>query len=48
LAVFLFFQFLSINLTENYLSRHYGLVLFCYFTSLFMFFKKERINARVK
>jgi O-antigen ligase len=48
LAVFLFFQFLSINLTENYLSRHYGLVLFCYFTSLFMFFKKERIDARVK
>jgi len=48
LGVFLFFQFLSINLTENYLSRHYGLVLFCYFTSLFMFFKKERINARVK
>jgi O-antigen ligase len=48
LGVFLFFQFLSINLTENYLSRHYGLVLFCYFTSLFMFFKKERINARVR
>ena len=48
LGIFLFFQFLSINLTENYLSRHYGLVLFCYFTSLFIFFKKERINARVK
>lgn len=46
LAIFIFFQFLIINLTENYLSRHYGLVLFCYFTSLFIFFKKEKINAR--
>lgn len=48
LGVFTFLQFLSINLTENYLSRHYGIVLFCYFTSLFIFFKKERINARVR
>ncbi|WP_405611696.1 O-antigen ligase family protein [Polaribacter sp. Asnod1-A03] len=48
LGLFIFFQILFINLTENYLSRHYGLVLFCYFTSLFIFCKKERINATIR
>lgn len=48
LALFIFAQFLFINLTENYLSRHYGIVLFSYFTALFIFFKDKEINARVK
>ncbi|WP_413774267.1 O-antigen ligase family protein [Polaribacter sp. PL03] len=48
LGIFIFIQFLSINITENYLSRHYGIVLFCYFTSLFIFFKKEKFNAATK
>jgi hypothetical protein len=50
LPLFIFFQFLIINLTENYLSRHYGIVLFSYFTSLFIFFKNEEkfINAKTK
>ncbi len=47
-GIFIFFQFLLINLTENYLSRHYGIVLFCYFTSLFIFFNKEKVNATTR
>lgn len=38
--LFIFFQFLVINFTENYFSRHYGLVLFCYFSMLFFMSNK--------
>jgi hypothetical protein len=50
LPIFILFQFLVINLTENYLGRHYGIVLFTYFTSLFIFFKEEEkhTNATTK
>ena len=48
LGLSIFLQFLFINLTENYLSRHYGIVLFCYFTCLFIFFKNEKTNAATK
>ena len=41
LGVTIFFQFLIINLTENYLSRHYGIVLFVYLTSMFIFIQKK-------
>ncbi len=41
LGLFLLMQFLLINLTENYFSRHYGVVLFTYFTSLFIFIKEK-------
>ena len=41
LGLFLFFQFLIINLTENYFSRHYGIVLFAYLISMFVFMDKK-------
>jgi len=41
LGLFLLIQFLIINLTENYFSRHFGVVLFTYFTSLFIFIKEK-------
>jgi O-antigen ligase len=41
LALALFVQFLIINLTENYFSRHYGIVLFTYLISMFIFIKKK-------
>ena len=47
LALFIFFQILIINLTENYLSRHFGIVLFSYFTSLFIFIRENK-NAETK
>jgi len=34
-------QFLLINLTENYFSRHYGIVLFTYLISMFIFIKER-------
>jgi hypothetical protein len=37
LGLIIFIQLLIINLTENYLSRHYGIVTFTYFISLFIF-----------
>ena len=43
LGLFLLMQFLIINLTENYFSRHFGVVLFAYFMSLFIF-----INDKVE
>ncbi|WP_367181491.1 O-antigen ligase family protein [uncultured Polaribacter sp.] len=44
IAIFIFFQFLIINLTENYFSRHYGIVLFTYLISMFIFIREEKIN----
>lgn len=45
LGLFLLFQFLIINLTENYFSRHYGIVLFTYLISMFVFMnKKKQLN----
>jgi hypothetical protein len=41
LGLFLFFQFLTINLTENYFSRHFGIVLFTYLISIFIFLEKR-------
>jgi len=41
LHLFVFIQFLLINLTENYLSRHYGIVLFCYFVVIFVTINKD-------
>ena len=41
LGVFLLIQFLLINLTENYFSRHYGIVLFTYLISMFIFIKER-------
>ena len=47
LGLFLLAQFLLINLTENYFSRHYGVVLFTYFTSLIIFIheKNEKLHT---
>jgi len=41
LGLFLGTQFLLINITENYFSRHYGIVLFVYFISMFIFIKER-------
>lgn len=41
LGLFLFIQFLIINVTENYFSRHYGIVLFSYITAMFIFTKEK-------
>ena len=48
LHLFVFIQFLLINLTENYLSRHYGIVLFCYFAVIFVTINKNEQNTRLK
>jgi len=42
LWLFLLIQFLIINLTENYFSRHYGIVLFTYLTSMLIFNEKRK------
>lgn len=42
LGLFLFAQFLLINVSENYFSRHYGIVLFVYVTSMFIFIKEKK------
>ncbi len=39
LALMIFFSILIINLTENYFSRHFGIISFNYFISLFLFGK---------
>ena len=41
LGLFLGAQFLLINITENYFSRHYGIVLFVYLISMFIFMKER-------
>tara|TARA_R110001592_G_scaffold83316_1_gene246712 strand:+ start:5327 stop:6541 length:1215 start_codon:yes stop_codon:yes gene_type:complete len=41
LGLFLFIQFLIINITENYFSRHYGIVLFAYLTAMFIFIQEK-------
>ena len=46
IAIFIMSQLLIINLTENFLSRHYGIVLFVYFTSIFFFLKEN--NSQYK
>ena len=42
LGLILLLQILIINLTENYFSRHYGIVLFCLITSLLIFTEVEK------
>jgi O-antigen ligase len=42
LGVVLLFQLLAINITENFLSRHYGIVLFCFLTSLIIFTEAKK------
>jgi hypothetical protein len=42
LGLFLIIQFLIINLTENYFSRHYGIVLFTYLISMLIFIEKRK------
>ena len=41
LALFIFVQLLLINVTENYFSRHYGIVLSIYLLSMFIFIKER-------
>lgn len=43
LAIIFIIQFLIINFTENFLSRHYGIIMFNYFISLFFFFNVKRL-----
>lgn len=40
LGILLLFQFLCINLTENFFYRHYGIVLFTYFITFIIFIDK--------
>lgn len=42
LALLFLFQILFVNLTENYFSRHYGIITFNYFICLFYFFNIPR------
>lgn len=44
LTVVIFIQLILINFTENYFSRHYGIVLFTYFTSMFIFINDKRLT----
>lgn len=44
LTVVIFIQLILINFTENYFSRHYGIVLFTYLTSMFIFIKEKRLT----
>jgi len=41
IGLLIFIQFLIINLTENYLLRHYGIITFMYIMSLFIFIKPK-------
>ncbi|CAM1345185.1 O-antigen ligase family protein [Tenacibaculum amylolyticum] len=45
LGIILLFQFLSINMTENYFSRHYGIVLFSFFMSLLIFIPNKNTEV---
>lgn len=42
LAIVFLLQILMINFTENYFSRHFGIIPFTYFISIFIFFKKPK------
>ena len=42
LAIVFLLQILMINLTENYFSRHFGIIPFTYFITIFIFFKKTK------
>ncbi|WP_366943652.1 O-antigen ligase family protein [uncultured Polaribacter sp.] len=42
LGLFLLFQILAINLTENYFSRHYGIVIYVYLIAMFIFIKERK------
>lgn len=42
LAIVFLLQILMINLTENYFSRHFGIIPFTYFITIFVFFKKPK------
>jgi len=44
IAKLIFIQILLINLTENFFSRYYGLILFIYFMMLFITFNNKRIE----
>lgn len=44
-AIILFVQILLINLTENFLWRHYGLVLFTYFSALFVYIDEKPVSG---
>lgn len=46
LGIFILTQILMINLTENYFSRHYGIVLFSYLTALLIFVESKKINEQ--
>ncbi|WP_258848565.1 O-antigen ligase [Polaribacter sp. WD7] len=46
--VVFFFQVLMINLTENYLSRHYGLFLFCFFITIFIYVNLNERNPEFR
>lgn len=45
LTVVIFIQLILINFTENYFSRHYGIVLFTYLVSMFIFIKEKCLNS---
>ena len=42
LALFILFQFILINITENYFSRHYGIVFFNYLICMLLFIKEKK------
>lgn len=44
LAILILTQLLIINMTENFLSRHYGIMTFNYFIMMFMFLKTNNIT----
>lgn len=48
LGLLLLFLMLIINLTENFFSRHYGIVLFSYFTSLIIYVRDTEPEKNLK
>lgn len=42
LAIVFLIQILMINFTENYFSRHFGIIPFAYFITIFIFLKKTK------
>lgn len=42
LAIVFLMQILMINFTENYFSRHFGIIPFTYFITIFIFFNKSK------
>ena len=48
LALFIFIQIMIVNMTENVFSRHYGIIAFSYFISMFIFVESRMYSFKTK